>query len=146
MKKKKLDKSTLSNIWSQSGENWTKMDWGMNSRIRAPLFLKNSEMVSDLIKLIAQSEDLFFLQFYKFQQLCRWSSDDSKEWVLLMWRVKISLDKRFETVNKIHQKGLLWYSYLNRIPEEKWSKQLFQWVSFERNRRGRPRNSWKKEI
>lgn len=34
----------------------------------------------------------------------------------------------------------------NKMPEERWAKQLFQWVSFERINRGRPRKSRKKEM
>lgn len=53
----------------------------------------------------------------------------------------------FETVVEgIRWKGIIWYGQLNRMLERKWPKQLFQWIPFERNKRGRYRRSWKKEM
>lgn len=43
-------------------------------------------------------------------------------------------------VDKIHQRVLLCYGYLNRMLEEK----VFQKVLSERNKRGNPRKSWGK--
>ena len=49
-------------------------------------------------------------------------------------------------IDRVQQKQMIWYGHLNRMPDERWPKQLFQWVPLERNKRGRPRQSWKQEM
>lgn len=60
--------------------------------------------------------------------------------------IRHEMDALETVVDRILQKGLTWYGHVNRMPEDRWPKQLFQWVPFERNKRGRPRKSWKKEM
>lgn len=45
-------------------------------------------------------------------------------------------------VERLHQKGLIWYGHVNRMSKERRPKLL---VAFERNKREKPRKSWKKK-
>ena len=49
-------------------------------------------------------------------------------------------------LDTIETKKLRWYGHLERMPENRWPKKIWQWVPHERKKRGRPPRSWKEDI
>jgi hypothetical protein len=42
----------------------------------------------------------------------------------------------------IEAKRLQWYGHIKRMPEERMSKLIMEWIPLERRKRGRPRKTW----
>jgi hypothetical protein len=46
----------------------------------------------------------------------------------------------------IQKKRLQWYCYVKRMPEERISKLIFEWLPAERRKRGHPRKIWMERV
>jgi len=42
----------------------------------------------------------------------------------------------------IEKKRLQWYGHVKRVPEERTTKLIMEWIPRERRKRGRPRKTW----
>jgi hypothetical protein len=42
----------------------------------------------------------------------------------------------------IEKKRLYWYGHIKRMPQERISKSIMEWIPEERRKRGRPRKTW----
>ena len=57
--------------------------------------------------------------------------------------VRMGNIKRKMLADKIvNMKHFIWYGFVKRMPDDSWSRKLFNWVPT-RRKRGRPRTSWK---
>jgi IS5 family transposase len=49
-----------------------------------------------------------------------------------------------DIIDIVEKKRLQWYGYVKRMPEERISKLIMEWISEERRKRGRPKKrGWK---
>jgi len=46
----------------------------------------------------------------------------------------------------IEQKRLQWYGHVKMMPEERIPKLIMDWITRERRKRGRPRETWMEEV
>jgi hypothetical protein len=47
-----------------------------------------------------------------------------------------------DIIGIIEKKRLQWYGHVKRMPEERISKFIMEWIQLERKKRGRPRKTW----
>jgi hypothetical protein len=47
-----------------------------------------------------------------------------------------------DIIDIIEKKRLKWYGHVKRMPEERISKLIMEWIPGERRKRGRPRKTW----
>jgi hypothetical protein len=45
-------------------------------------------------------------------------------------------------LNLVKNKRLQWYGHVKRMPEERITKLIMEWIPLERRKRGRPRKTW----
>src|SRR5215510_9760197 len=51
-----------------------------------------------------------------------------------------------DIMDTINMKRLIWYGHVQRMPEERWSKRMLDWVPNKRRKRGRPRRARRESI
>jgi hypothetical protein len=47
-----------------------------------------------------------------------------------------------DIIDIIEKNGLQWYGHVKRMPEERISTLIMEWIPWERRKRGRPRKTW----
>ena len=47
-----------------------------------------------------------------------------------------------DIIDSIERKSLQWYGHVRRIPEERITELIMEWIPRERRERGRPRKTW----
>jgi hypothetical protein len=47
-----------------------------------------------------------------------------------------------DVIHIIEKKGVQWYGYVKRMPEERIPKLILEWILKKRRKRGRPRKTW----
>jgi len=51
-----------------------------------------------------------------------------------------------DIIDVIEKKRLQWYGHVKRMPEERISKLVMDWIPRERRKRGRPRKTWMERV
>jgi hypothetical protein len=51
-----------------------------------------------------------------------------------------------DIIDIIQKKILQWYGHVKKMPEERITKLIMEWIPEERRNRGRPRKTWMEEI
>ena len=51
-----------------------------------------------------------------------------------------------DIIDTIEKKRLQWYGHVKRMPEDRLSKLIMEWIPAERRNRGRPRKTWMEEV
>ena len=54
----------------------------------------------------------------------------------------MGLKEKLDSIDIIEKKRLQWYGHVKRMPEERISKLIMEWIALERRTRGRPRKTW----
>lgn len=57
-------------------------------------------------------------------------------------KVKRRMETKETIVTRVEARGLRWFEHVMRMDDEWGSKQIFNWQSPEKRKRGRPRKSW----
>jgi len=47
-----------------------------------------------------------------------------------------------DTIDIIEKNRLQWYGHVNRMPEDRISTLIMEWIPWDRRKRGRPRKTW----
>jgi len=54
--------------------------------------------------------------------------------------------RKKDIMDTINMKRLICYGHVQRMPAERWSKRMLDWVPDRRGKRGRPRRTWRENI
>ena len=49
-------------------------------------------------------------------------------------------------LDRIQRRQLKWYGHLLRMEDSRWPKKIYQWKPHRRRSRGRPQQSWRKQV